>query len=95
MFNTARVKPGSTVAVIGCGGVGLNCVQGAVIAGALRVIGIDRFETKLAKGHKWRIRSTSASGGKSVRASSGLTRRAFSPRPVPAVPRVPRLSNRG
>jgi len=48
VFNTARVKPGSTVAVIGCGGVGLNCVQGAVIAGALRVIAIDRVETKLA-----------------------------------------------
>jgi S-(hydroxymethyl)glutathione dehydrogenase/alcohol dehydrogenase len=38
---TARVKPGSTVAVIGCGGVGLNCVQGAVLAGARRVIAID------------------------------------------------------
>ncbi|MCH9010556.1 MAG: Zn-dependent alcohol dehydrogenase [Chloroflexi bacterium] len=48
VFNTAQVKPGSTVAVIGCGGVGLNCVQGAVIAGALRVIAIDSVETKLA-----------------------------------------------
>ncbi len=48
VFNTARVEPGSTVAVIGCGGVGLNCVQGAAIAGALRVIAIDTVETKLA-----------------------------------------------
>ena len=34
VFNTAKVEPGSTVAVIGCGGVGLNCIQGAAIAGA-------------------------------------------------------------
>ena len=48
VLNTARVEPGSTVAVIGCGGVGLNCVQGAVIAGAGRIIAIDEVETKLA-----------------------------------------------
>ena len=38
-LNTARVEPGSTAAVIGCGGVGLSAIQGAVLAGALRVIG--------------------------------------------------------
>ncbi|MDF3016938.1 MAG: Zinc-containing alcohol dehydrogenase superfamily [Thermomicrobiales bacterium] len=41
VFNTAKVSPGSTVAVIGCGGVGLNSVQGAVITGAGRVIAVD------------------------------------------------------
>ena len=46
-LNTAKVEPGSTVAVVGCGGVGLNCVQGAVLAGALRIIAIDTVETKL------------------------------------------------
>ena len=46
-LNTAKVEPGSTVAVIGCGGVGLNCVQGAALAGALRIIAIDAVETKL------------------------------------------------
>ena len=46
-LNTARVSPGSTVAVIGCGGVGLSCIQGAVLAGALRIIAIDTVETKL------------------------------------------------
>ena len=46
-LNTAAVRPGSAVAVIGCGGVGLNAVQGAVLAGALRVIAIDAVETKL------------------------------------------------
>lgn len=47
VFNTARVEPGSTVAVVGCGGIGLNCVQGARIAGALRVIAVDTIPAKL------------------------------------------------
>jgi S-(hydroxymethyl)glutathione dehydrogenase/alcohol dehydrogenase len=47
VFNTAKVHPGSTVAVIGCGGVGLNAVQGAYIAGAGRIIAIDLAPWKL------------------------------------------------
>jgi S-(hydroxymethyl)glutathione dehydrogenase/alcohol dehydrogenase len=47
VFNTARVEPGSTVAVFGCGGVGLNVIQGAAIAGAERIIAIDALEAKL------------------------------------------------
>jgi Zn-dependent alcohol dehydrogenase len=47
VFNTARVEAGSTVAVFGCGGVGLNVVQGARIAGAARIIAIDSVEAKL------------------------------------------------
>ena len=35
------------MAVIGCGGVGLNCIQGSLLAGALRIIAIDTVETKL------------------------------------------------
>lgn len=46
-LNTAKVEPGSTVAVIGCGGVGLNIIQGAKLAGALRIIAVDAVETKL------------------------------------------------
>ena len=46
-MNTAKVEPGSTVAVIGCGGVGLNAIQGAKLAGALRIIAIDGVEDKL------------------------------------------------
>jgi len=45
-LNTARVKPGSTVAVIGCGGVGQAVIQGSRIAGAARVIAIDPVELK-------------------------------------------------
>jgi S-(hydroxymethyl)glutathione dehydrogenase/alcohol dehydrogenase len=47
VFNTAKVEPGSTVAVVGCGGVGLNCIQGAAIAGAGKVIAVDMLESKL------------------------------------------------
>lgn len=47
VLNTAAVRPGSTVAVIGCGGIGLNCVQGARLAGARRIIAVDMVEYKL------------------------------------------------
>jgi Zn-dependent alcohol dehydrogenase len=48
VFNTARVPAGASVAVFGCGGVGLNAVQGAHIAGAARIVAIDTMEAKLA-----------------------------------------------
>jgi S-(hydroxymethyl)glutathione dehydrogenase/alcohol dehydrogenase len=41
VLNTAKVQPGSTVAVFGLGAIGLSAVQGAVMAGAGRIIGID------------------------------------------------------
>src|SRR5215471_6410819 len=47
-INTAKVEPGSTVLVIGCGGVGLNVIQGARLAGAERIIAVDMLENKLA-----------------------------------------------
>src|SRR5581483_6717050 len=48
VFNTAKVEPGASVAVFGCGGVGLSVIQGARIAGAERIIAIDTLEPKLA-----------------------------------------------
>lgn len=45
--HTAQVQFGDTVAVIGCGGVGLSAVQGAALAGASRIIAIDRMPEKL------------------------------------------------
>jgi S-(hydroxymethyl)glutathione dehydrogenase / alcohol dehydrogenase len=45
-LNTAQVVPGSTVAVVGCGGVGQSVVQGSRIAGAERIIAIDPVELK-------------------------------------------------
>jgi S-(hydroxymethyl)mycothiol dehydrogenase len=46
-LNTAAVEPGSTVAVIGLGGIGLAALQGARIAGAERTIAVDRVPAKL------------------------------------------------
>ncbi len=46
-WNTAGVRPGDTVAVIGCGGIGLNVVQGAYVAGAARIVAVDRLAAKL------------------------------------------------
>ncbi len=45
--NTARLEAGSTALVIGCGGVGLNIVQGARLAGASRIIAVDTSAEKL------------------------------------------------
>src|SRR5918996_4810672 len=45
-LNTAKVEKGSTVLVIGCGGVGINVIQGAKIAGARAIVAMDRFENK-------------------------------------------------
>jgi Zn-dependent alcohol dehydrogenase len=47
VFNRAKVAPGSSVAVFGCGGVGLSVVQGAAIAGARRIIAVDLLRNKL------------------------------------------------
>lgn len=46
-INTARVRPGQTVAVFGCGGVGLNVIQGAALCGAARIIAVDLVDAKL------------------------------------------------
>jgi len=46
VLNTAQVRPGDDVAVIGCGGIGLNAIQAAAIVGAGRVIAIDRVASK-------------------------------------------------
>jgi S-(hydroxymethyl)glutathione dehydrogenase/alcohol dehydrogenase len=47
VINTARVEPGATVLVIGCGGVGLAVVQGAAIAAASTIIAVDRLAPKV------------------------------------------------
>jgi S-(hydroxymethyl)glutathione dehydrogenase/alcohol dehydrogenase len=47
VMNSAKVEPGSDVAVIGCGGVGLSTINGAALAGAGRIIAIDTLQSKL------------------------------------------------
>jgi S-(hydroxymethyl)glutathione dehydrogenase/alcohol dehydrogenase len=46
-LRTSGLQAGQTVAVFGCGGVGLSIIQGARIGGASRIIAIDQFESKL------------------------------------------------
>jgi alcohol dehydrogenase len=52
VFNTAGVRPGQSVAVLGLGGVGLNAVMAARIAGASQIIGIDINDGKFALAHE-------------------------------------------
>ena len=47
VVNTAKVPPNSSVVVIGCGGVGLNSVQGAKLSGANPIIAVDLLDNKL------------------------------------------------
>jgi len=46
-LNTAKVTPGSSVVVFGCGGVGISCIQGAKVAGASVIVAVDLNEQKL------------------------------------------------
>jgi S-(hydroxymethyl)glutathione dehydrogenase/alcohol dehydrogenase len=74
-LRTAGLQPGQTVAVYGCGGVGLSIVQGARIGGARQIIAVDQFDTKLemAKrvGATHTVNSTQDDAVKSVRELSG------------------------
>lgn len=73
--NTARVEPNSSVVVVGAGGVGLNTIQGAAIAGAYPIIAIDIRESKLAHARAFGSTHTlDANGGDDLaKAVRGLT----------------------
>ncbi|MEU9256068.1 Zn-dependent alcohol dehydrogenase [Streptomyces sp. NPDC048270] len=47
-INTAKVEAGSSVAVIGCGGVGISVIQGAKVQGAAQIIAVDPVESRRA-----------------------------------------------
>lgn len=47
VWRTAEVRPGSSVAVVGCGGVGLSVIQGAKLAGAAVIVAVDPVPAKL------------------------------------------------
>ena len=49
VINRAKVQIGDTTAIFGCGGVGLNVIQGCNIAGATQIIAIDPLDSKLTK----------------------------------------------
>jgi S-(hydroxymethyl)glutathione dehydrogenase/alcohol dehydrogenase len=74
VFNAAKVEPGSTVAVVGCGGIGLSAVNGAALAGAARIIAIDTVPSKLEKAREMGATDTiNASNVDAVEAVKELT----------------------
>ena len=64
--NTAQVPPGSSVAVIGIGGVGVNALQAAAVAGAGPIIALDVLDEKLATAREFGATHTVAAGGDGV-----------------------------
>ena len=74
VFRTAEVRPGESVVVIGCGGIGLSAVQGARIAGANKVIAVDMIPNKLDLASKLGATHViDASDGEAVAAVKELT----------------------
>ena len=53
VVNTARVEPGASVVVFGLGGIGLNVIQGARLAGAARIVGVDVNDDKEGWGRRF------------------------------------------
>ncbi len=75
VVNAAEVRCGSTVAVFGCGGIGLNIVQGARMVGARQIIAVDTHASKLAHAKVFgATHSIDASTCDSVLAVRDLTR---------------------
>lgn len=74
VINAARVRPGETCAVIGCGGIGLNAVQGARLAGAGKIIAVDLQDSKLELATRFGATdAVNAGDGDPVEAVHGLT----------------------
>ncbi len=74
VFNCARVRPGSSVVVFGTGGVGLNVVQGAALAGAEKIIAVDLLPGKLEHARRFGATHTvNAGSGDPVAAVRALT----------------------
>jgi len=73
-INEARIRPGETCVVIGCGGIGLNVIQGAALAGAGRIIAVDLQPSKLELAQRFGATDVVAAGdGDAVEAVKALT----------------------
>jgi S-(hydroxymethyl)glutathione dehydrogenase/alcohol dehydrogenase len=99
-LNTAKVRPGDTVAVVGCGGVGLSALQGARIAGASRIIAIDTQAPKLALARELgatdTIDATTADPVEAVRELTGGVDHAFEALGLlPTIDQAIRMTGRG
>ncbi len=62
-LNTAKVTKDATVVVIGCGGVGMNVIQGCKIAGAKAIVAVDRFENKAEEAKRFGATHATTSEG--------------------------------
>ena len=69
----ANVRPGESVAVFGCGGVGLSVIQGARIAGAEKIIAIDTLDAKLQMAKKFGATDTLSAKEDAVKALKKMT----------------------
>ncbi|MHC5656220.1 zinc-binding dehydrogenase [Stappia sp. ICDLI1TA098] len=73
VFNTAHIKPGSKVAVVGLGGVGLAAILGAAAAGAGQIVAVDPFQNKLDTALTMGATHTIKADGDTVEAVRDLT----------------------
>ncbi len=71
--NTADIEPGDTVAVIGCGGVGLNAVQGARISGASQIVAVDMHSERLKLAEEFGATHTIQAGDEVIGKVRGIT----------------------
>ncbi|MFR9731195.1 Zn-dependent alcohol dehydrogenase [Saccharopolyspora sp. MS10] len=63
VLNTARVEPGSTAVVIGCGGVGISVIQGLRLAGAAQIVAVDPITAKHADAERFGATRTTTPDG--------------------------------
>ncbi len=70
---TANVRPGETVVVLGCGGVGLNVLQGAALSGAEKIIAVDTNEKKMEIARQFGATHTLHSDEYTIEAIRALT----------------------
>ncbi|WP_026146042.1 NDMA-dependent alcohol dehydrogenase [Nocardioides sp. Iso805N] len=80
--NRAGTRPGETVVVIGVGGVGINAVQGAKMAGARHVVAVDPLEFKRESALRFGATHAVASSAEAIRLVQGLTRGAMAERVI-------------
>ena len=73
VINRAQVLPGSRVVVVGCGGVGLNVIQGARISGASQIVAVDLAPTKLELARKMGATDVVVGGPEAVEMVRQLT----------------------
>ena len=69
----AQVQPGDSVAVVGCGAVGLNAIQGARMAGAERIVAVDRDAARLDTARRFGATDTLAAADDAIAAVKALT----------------------